>query len=90
MPSDLERLEAAYPQGLEAMVEVLEGVPYLVMQRGHCAQLQVSGETLGCGIYAARPSVCRDLDRGSPLCLSERVHKVMSKDRLLSLRRAQR
>jgi uncharacterized protein len=85
MPSDLERLGAL--ADASAIVEVHNGLPYLVMRDQHCAQLMVDGETFACGIYELRPAVCRDLDRGSPSCDAERAHKYMSKPRLIVLAR---
>jgi hypothetical protein len=49
---------------------------YLRMHEGHCAALDVritenGGREFFCTVYAQRPQVCRDLDRGSPECDGE-------------------
>jgi Fe-S-cluster containining protein len=41
----------------------------LRMVDGRCGALEVTGETARCRSYAARPAVCRALERGSRECL---------------------
>lgn len=50
---------------------------YMKMSEGHCAALVIdpSSEQFVCGVYEARPQVCRDLERGSGACLGEREAK---------------
>jgi Fe-S-cluster containining protein len=40
-----------------------------------CAALRVANGTFECAIYARRPNVCRELERGSPVCAGERERK---------------
>jgi Fe-S-cluster containining protein len=49
---------------------------YMRMEAGHCAALELtdSGEFV-CSIYAGRPDVCRELERGSNVCEAERERK---------------
>jgi Fe-S-cluster containining protein len=50
---------------------------YMRMSEGHCRALVIdarSGQFV-CSAYAARPQVCRDLQRGSGACLGEREAK---------------
>lgn len=49
---------------------------YMRMSDGHCAALVVDVTTrrFVCSIYEARPSTCRDLERGSPACRGE-IHE---------------
>lgn len=66
-----------------------EGIrAFMRMVDGHCAALQIdqhSGRFV-CSVYADRPQVCRELERGSSACRGERETKG---DRpLLALRRA--
>lgn len=46
---------------------------YMKMVDGHCAALRVDATAarFECTIYEARPSTCRDLERGSPACEGE-------------------
>ena len=49
---------------------------YMRMKAGRCAALDIRTSPTGqrsffCTIYAHRPQVCRDLDRGSPACEGE-------------------
>ena len=39
---------------------------------GRCIALLVKDGSILCSIYATRPAVCRDLERGSPGCAGER------------------
>jgi Fe-S-cluster containining protein len=54
---------------------------YLRMEAGHCAALAWghdpgSGEVrFHCSIYDRRPTLCRELGRGSPECEAERERK---------------
>jgi uncharacterized protein len=51
-----------------------EGAPHLRLDRdGRCLALQGSiGASVSCRIYAHRPSPCRRVEAGSPLCLGYR------------------
>lgn len=51
---------------------------FMRMSGGHCAALEVrraedGGRDFFCTIYAMRPEICRQLERGSPECLGERA-----------------
>ncbi len=49
---------------------------YMKMRDGRCAALNVTDlGTYTCTVYALRPSVCRDLERGSPACEAELARK---------------
>jgi hypothetical protein len=51
---------------------------FMRMVDGHCAALErepATGRWL-CGVYERRPQVCRDLERGSPACVAERLRKA--------------
>lgn len=53
---------------------------YLRMTDGHCAALEIRAGEGGnreyfCTIYARRPGICRELERGSPQCRAELVQK---------------
>ncbi len=52
---------------------VAEGGSGMRCEGDRCAALQgVVGEATACGIYAARPQVCRDCEPGDPECLIAR------------------
>lgn len=53
----------------------VEGSRFLKMAEGRCAQLLHRGGDWVCGIYRLRPAACRQLERGSPECLTERALK---------------
>ena len=49
---------------------------FMRMHAGHCAALAVRADgRFVCEIYAQRPSVCRDLGRGSRECQAELMQK---------------
>ncbi|OIQ83555.1 flagellin N-methylase [mine drainage metagenome] len=53
---------------------------YLRMKDGHCAALELRRGVDGapvyfCTIYERRPRICRELERGSPVCEAERERK---------------
>lgn len=48
---------------------------YMRMDEGHCAALLLEDGRFLCGVYEDRPSVCRDLARGSPACAGELASK---------------
>jgi uncharacterized protein len=61
---------------------------YMRMTDGHCSALEIEpgvGQFV-CTVYAARPAVCRELERDSGACHGERAQK--SDRPLLALRRA--
>jgi uncharacterized protein len=89
MPSDLERLERLEGHGAAGLAfDHRDGATFLRMANGHCEHLRITETSLACGIYEARPHVCRDLDEGSPSCLAERLAKYLGHGRLVALRRA--
>jgi hypothetical protein len=71
--SDYARLGAA----AERLVHFIGNRAYMRMIDGHCAALAVDVENrrFRCTVYDGRPATCRDLERGSPACLGERVTK---------------
>lgn len=73
------------------MTRKIAGSYYLTMQDGHCAQLQHLEGDWVCSIYKNRPLVCRQLERGSPACMAERVLKrrtaIIAAKRLLTIAR---
>lgn len=50
------------------------GAFFMAMVKGRCAALRV-GARFSCSIYARRPEVCRELERGTPACAEERLLK---------------
>jgi Fe-S-cluster containining protein len=60
---------------------------YMQMADGHCRALTIEAESgrFVCSVYATRPEVCRDLERGSGACRGELSAK--SQRPLLALRR---
>lgn len=74
--ADWERL------GVEAerVAHFIGNRAYMRMSDGHCSALDVRASADGtreffCTVYAVRPQVCRDLERGSPGCEGERAMK---------------
>jgi Fe-S-cluster containining protein len=60
---------------------------YMRRSEGHCAALAVrraaeGGTEYFCTVYARRPQVCRDLERGSPQCEGEIVTKGAEVEKL--------
>ncbi|MEM7198845.1 MAG: YkgJ family cysteine cluster protein [Planctomycetota bacterium] len=51
---------------------------YMRMERGRCAALGYDAQRgqWQCRVYADRPQVCRDLERGGPACDAERARKA--------------
>jgi uncharacterized protein len=58
-----------------ALVREVDGAHYMAMDHGRCAALRIDRGAFVCAIYARRPAVCRELDRGTPACLEERALK---------------
>lgn len=54
-----------------------ENRAFLRMTDGHCAALGVDAVSgrFGCTIYASRPTVCRELERGGGPCRDDREQK---------------
>jgi Fe-S-cluster containining protein len=50
---------------------------YLRLEDGHCAALRIDADAgqFFCTIYESRPTICRELGRGSPECGGERETK---------------
>ena len=53
---------------------------FMRMKDGRCAALELRIFAAGereyfCSVYADRPKICRDLERGSPQCEGERMTK---------------
>jgi Fe-S-cluster containining protein len=61
----------------EALTTFVGNRAYMRMTDGHCAALRVDPEAgrFVCTVYEARPSTCRELERGSPECLGELATK---------------
>jgi Fe-S-cluster containining protein len=59
------------------LVIFLENKAYMRLSAGHCAALRVA-DPLGfaCSVYERRPTVCRELARGSSACAGERSLKA--------------
>jgi Fe-S-cluster containining protein len=57
----------------EQLVVWVENRAYLRIEDGHCAALAVDATSARfvCTVYARRPQICRDLERGSPQCAGE-------------------
>lgn len=60
----------------ERMAHFAGNRAFMRMREGHCAALELRHTEDGaseffCGIYARRPQICRDLERGSPECEGE-------------------
>ena len=49
---------------------------WLRMSEGHCAALHIADGQYFCKIYEHRPDICRELQRGSSQCDSERERKL--------------
>lgn len=58
---------------------------FMRMPEGHCLALEIhpDGRFL-CGVYAQRPDICRELERGSQACLKERAAKRALRDGALA------
>jgi Fe-S-cluster containining protein len=74
----------------ERLVHFIGNRAYMRMVDGHCAALAVDVENrrFFCTVYDNRPATCRDLERGSPACMGERVTK--GERPLLSIARSQK
>lgn len=83
---DYDRLGVA----AEELVHFVGNRAYMRLSQGHCAALAI--ETSGrfvCTVYDARPSICRELARGSPQCAGELFAKKSRPEELLiELRRS--
>ena len=56
----------------DIMVRMIGGFPFMRMVGrpvGRCVALRVDGSRCSCSIYADRPKVCREFERGSSRCL---------------------
>jgi len=69
---------------LEELTHFDENRCYMNMRDGHCAALtlDLATQQFVCSIYESRPSVCRDLERGSPACRAE-FHEKGERPRVL-------
>jgi len=56
----------------------IENRCYMLIVDGHCAALKIDTTTSQflCDAYECRPSICRNLERGSPECRFEHATKV--------------
>lgn len=71
--SDYSRMGAS----VDTYVHFLENRAYMRMTDGHCAALVVLGAgRYACQLYDTRPTICRELQRGSPECAGERHVKL--------------
>jgi uncharacterized protein len=69
---------------VERLSVFIENRCYMRMQDGHCAALSIRADgSFFCTVYAERPSVCRELARGSPQCQAELVQKHDTRGRAL-------
>lgn len=74
----------------DTFTHFIENRCYMLIADGHCAALSIDTRTsqFVCTIYELRPSICRDLERGSPQCLFEHSTKAdRSATALRNLRR---
>lgn len=56
----------------ERLTLFIENRCYMRMHEGHCAALLIRADGgFFCSVYAQRPSVCRELARGSGACIAE-------------------
>ena len=79
-------------EAAERLVVWVENRAYLRLEDGHCAALAIdlASARFVCTVYAQRPQVCRDLERGSPECAGEIATKGERPGALLRLRRSPR
>jgi hypothetical protein len=63
---------------------------FLRMTEGHCVALRIEADAgrFVCTIYDARPTTCRELDRGSSECQGELATKRVRPRRALAQLRA--
>jgi uncharacterized protein len=56
----------------ETLTEFIGNRCYMRLVEGRCIALRtrVQGKPYVCSVYAARPTLCRTLERGSPACLA--------------------
>ena len=60
----------------EAVTSFVGNRCYMRMaEAGHCAALMRENGRFACSLYAQRPAVCRELERGSPACEADRAEK---------------
>jgi Fe-S-cluster containining protein len=71
----------------ERLVHFIENRAYMHIANGHCAGLAIDPvtERFTCTVYDHRPTICRELDRGSPACAGERATKADRRPALLRL-----
>jgi Fe-S-cluster containining protein len=69
---DYSRLASLGDRASE-LVQFVGNRAYMRIVDGHCAALEVdrAGRRFVCTVYAVRPTVCRELGRGSPECRCE-------------------
>jgi len=62
----------------DTFTRFIENRCYMCIADGHCAALSIDTRTsqFVCTIYGRHPSICRDLERGSPPCLFEHATKA--------------
>jgi len=69
------------------LVDFIENRAFMKIEDGHCSALVIDREarTFLCKIYEQRPTICRELERGSPQCEGE---LALKRERpLIALRR---
>ncbi len=69
----------------EALTLFIGNQAFMKIEDGHCIALVIdpnSNTPFTCKVYEQRPSICRELERGSPQCLGE----LATKSSLVSLR----
>ncbi len=71
----------------DTFTHFIENRCYMLIVDDHCAALSIDTRTseFTCAIYEHRPSICRDLERGSPPCLFE--HSIKTERSAAALRR---
>gem|GEM_PF-255896 len=62
----------------ERFVHFIGNQAFMRMEGSHCSALSVNPRTLefSCVVYAARPTICRELGAGSAACRAERSAKA--------------
>jgi Fe-S-cluster containining protein len=68
----------------ESLTLFIENRCYMRMDDGHCAALAIRADgSFFCGVYEQRPTVCRELARGSGACQADLLQKHATGQRAL-------
>ncbi len=67
---------ARLSEAAERLTQFIGTRCYMRMEAGHCAALEITSDgRYVCSVYAQRPAICRELERGGPACQAERASK---------------